>query len=54
VAVTDVNGTTPNPQHLSGNTDGIFSIDDSGWVRIADEGRAAKHRDSELHPDDPR
>ena len=22
---------------LSGNTDGIFSIDNSGWVRVADE-----------------
>lgn len=38
VAVTDVNpNDTDSFSILSGNTDGIFSIDNSGWVRVADE-----------------
>ena len=38
VAVTDVNpNDTDSFSILSGNTDGIFSIDSSGWVRVADE-----------------
>ena len=37
-AVTDVNANdTDTFSILSGNTDGIFTIDNSGWVRVADE-----------------
>lgn len=39
VVVTDINASdTESFSILGGNTDGIFLIDNSGWVRVADEG----------------